>query len=228
MKNINILSIRFPQLESPGNPEKTLQLLYRAKTLANENKHLFDEKEIDINIFHNSDIQYSGIQLGGYRGMMEWVAIGQKEVKALNLWYRIYKKQQGDRIQNTIVVKEKYTALFLNYQKKYKINKMLVNDDLAKELNLATDKFARHDRLEKYLYGNFQRFFKHIGFVHDKSENFLKIIIVETNRHQHAKQIYHKQKKTAFDVVFTCNFLLPQTLRLGQSTALGYGSVYHL
>jgi hypothetical protein len=228
MKNISILSIRFPDLEAPRYPEKTKQQLFDAKRLAGKNKALFDKNNIDPGIFHNNTIEYSGIQLGNYHGIPEWTAIGNVPVKALKLWYKVFKKQNFPLLKNTVVIKERYSPEFLNDQKKYKIPMLLISDDLAKELNTIGDKFARNDRLEKYLYGNLQRFFKHIGFQHQKDQNFLKVNILEAHFNRKAPEVYHKQKKTAFEIVFSCNFLLPQTLRLGQSTALGYGSTFHL
>jgi hypothetical protein len=228
MKQIPILSLRFPEIKASANPAVTTKLLGNAKALASDNRALFAKNGIDPDIFHNDNIEYSGIQLGNYQGMQEWTAIGKKHTKALKLWYRIFKKQNANILQNTVIITETYKPGFLDFSERYKIPVILINDDLAKELNHISDKFARYDRLEKYLFGNIQRFFNHIGFVHDKSQNFLKINITRANLHSKSKQVYHQHKKTAFEIIFDCNFYLPQTLRLGQSTALGYGRTYHL
>ena len=223
MPTIPILTLRLLDIQIPNDPDTKKLLLNGAKDLAREHLKSFKKKGVDIQIFHNDNVQYSGIQLGRYQGAPEWTAIGKAEVKALKLWFQIFKKNNPHLLQNTVVIKENYTPAFLPYQKKYKISPLLISDSLAKQLNPIADKFAQFDRLEKYLYGNIQTFLAHIGFQHDKANNFLKITLLKANNYDHALPVYHQQKKTAFSVVFKCNFRLPQTLRLGQSTALGYG-----
>ena len=125
------------------------------------------------------------------------------------------------------MIQEHYTPDFLLSEKNYRIRPLIVSDDLAKELNEMTDKFARYDRLEKYLYGNLQRFFTHIGFAFDKEVHFLKVTVTELKAFNRSMPVFHGHKKTAFEVAFKVNFRLPQTLRIGQSTALGFGKVRH-
>lgn len=228
MTKIPILTLRLLDIKIPNEPDTKKLLLNGAKDLAREHKKLFVKKGIDINIFHNDDIQYSGIQLGRYQGAVEWTAIGKDEVKAIKLWYKLFRKQSELMLENTVEIKEKYTPAFLKYQKKYQTKPFLINDDVAKELNDIDDKFARIDRLEKYLYGNFMPFFKHLGVEHDRNTNFLKITVVNIKNHNRSLPVYHQNKKTALDIIFKCNFRLPQTLSLGQSTALGYGKVQHM
>lgn len=222
-----ILTLRLLDIRLSRDPNIIKSQLNGAKDLARGHKDLFDAQDIDIQIFHNDDIKYSGIQLGSYRGVPEWTAIGEKEVKALETWYDILKKANHQPLENTVEIREYYTPAFIDIQKKYKIRSFLINDDLAKEFNEIKDKFARYDRMEKYIYGNIQSFFTHIGFVHDKNTNFLKITVLEMMNHPQKAQVYHHQKKSAFSITFLCNFRLPQTLRLGQSTALGYGKIGH-
>ena len=228
MPIVPILTIRLLDIPLPSEPDTKKLLLLGAKDLAREHKKLFDKKKIDISIFHNTEVKYSGLQLGNYQKSPEWTAIGNEAVKALKLWYKIFKSKNKKELKNTVVINEKYTPEFLNYQKKYRINPILISDDMAKELNHVKDKFTRHDRLEKYVYGNLQRFFTHINFEHDKKQNFLKINILDLRPYNRSVDVYHRQKKTAFDITFLCNFRLPQTVRLGQSTAVGYGKMKHL
>ncbi len=228
MKQTTILTIRLLDIKIPNDPDLYKLFLNGAKDLAAEYKKTFKKKGIKPQIFHNDDVKYSGIQLGRYQGSVEWTAIGEKEVKALKLWYKLFKKQSDIKLKNTVKITEKYTPEYLHYRKKYLAKALLINDDLAKELNDTKDKFAKYDRLEKYLYGNIMRFFNHIGLEHTKDKGFIKINIENVRGYNKAKKVYHKNKKTAFDIVFTCNFRLPQMVRLGQSTALGYGTVRHL
>lgn len=222
-----LLTLRLLDIQIPNEPGTKKLLLNGAKDLVREQQSRFSDKGIDIQVFHNDNIQYSGIQLGRYQRAPEWTAIGEECVKALELWYQIFKENSPHLLQNVVEIREQYSPAFLSYQKEYAIKTLLVSDNLAKELNPLTDKIARFDRLEKYLYGNLQAFFKHIGYQHDKQSNFLKITVLDTKNHQKALPVFHEQKKTAFYIAFKCNFRLPQTLRLGQTTALGYGKTFH-
>jgi len=227
MKSIPILTLRLLDLSLPENPRVRKKILLGAKDLAREHQSKFEKKGLSIDLFHNDKIEYSGIQLGSYRGKVEWTAIGKPQVQALKLWYKLFKKESEIALQNTVEIKEQYTPTFLNHRQKYRIFPWLISDNVAKELNKIDDKFAKYDRLEKYLYGNIQIFFEHIGFEHDKKVHFLKINIDNVYKFPKALPVYHGNKKSAFRVNFACNFWLPQTLRLGQSTALGYGRTMH-
>lgn len=194
----------------------------------NEHSEIFERENVPLNILHNDIIAYSGIQFGDIKGSPSITAIGEQEVKALKLWFEIVKKENKLPLNNIVEINETYTPEFLNRLKKYRVRTLLISDDLAKELNDVQDKFARYDRMEKYLYGNIQRFMQHIGYKHDKDSNFLKVSVTDMHYHESTHQVYHDQKKTAIDIRFMCNFLLPQMVRLGQSTALGYGKLTHV
>ena len=228
MKRIPIYTLRLLDISIPDDPDVIKLLLNGAKDLAKEHKRAFKKNGIKPDIFHNDDVKYSGIQLSRYQGAPEWTAIGVKEVKALKTWFKLFKKQSDIKLKNIVEIKEKYTPEYLKYRKKYHTGTLLISDDIAKELNNTEDKFAVYDRMEKYLYGNIIRFLKHIGFEHNTDKKFIKVTVINLRSHKKAKRVYHKHKKTAFAVTFTCNFRLPQTVRLGQSTALGYGKVRHI
>lgn len=228
MHQTSILTIQLLDLKIKNDPDNKLDMYRDVRNITNEHLAVFTEAGIDPDIFHNDDIKYSGIQLSRHKGAAEWTAIGTQEVKALKLWYNIIKEENKIPLNNTVEIIETYTPEFLNYLRKYRIRTLLISDDLAKELNDMKDKFARYDRLEKYLYGNIQRFMIHIAYEHSKEANFLKVVVTDLHYHDKAHKVYHDQKKTAVDVRFECNFLLPQTVRLGQSTALGYGKVNHV
>ena len=227
MKPTPILTLRLLDTELRAHPTARKKVLLTAKDFARTHESKFKKKGLDIDLFHNDQVTYSSMQLGSYKGKMEWTAIGKKPVKALKLWYKLFQKESKIPLQNTIEIKEKYTPSFLDYRQKYQISPWLISDGVAKELNKIEDKFDRYDRLEKYLYGNIQIFFEHIGFEHDKDVHFLKINIEDAYKFSKALPVYHGNKKSAFRVSFTCNFWLPQTLRLGQATALGYGRTTH-
>ncbi len=205
---------------------KRKQFLIRMKNLVTDKQ--VKDKNIDPDLFHNDQVQYSPIQIGRYQGAVELTAMGKKAVKTLKFWYKQFKKENKTVLQNVVIIQERYTPVFLSYQKNYRIRTMLINDDLAKELNGLKDKFARQERLEKYLYGNIKRFFKHIGYQYNDKENYLKVNVEHFSYHDKALPVYHDNKKTAIDIRFKVNIRLPQSLRLGQSTAVGYGKILHI
>ena len=165
-----------------------------------ENTEIFEGEKIPVDIFHNDRIEYSGIHFGETKGKPSITAIGTQEVKALKLWYKIIKEENKIPLNNTVEISETYTPTFINHLRKYRIRTLLISDDLAKELNGINDKFAKQDRLEKYLYGNIQRFMIHIGYEHNKESNFLKVTVTDMHYHDQTHKVYHDQKKTALDI----------------------------
>lgn len=224
---IPILSLRLFDLSMPDQPSAKKGMLNGAKDLLRAHQPALQQAQVDSELFHNKEIRYSGIQLGRIQGAPEWTAIGAESVKTLQAWYDLFKTASSIPLQNTVEIIEQYTPAFLPKQKKYRLHTLLINDQLAKKLQPVKDKYTRYDMLERYLYGNLQNFFSFIGFQHDKSKHFLKVSITEIKPYKNALPVYHHQKKTAFQVAFQCNFRLPQTLRLGQSTAIGYGKLDH-
>jgi hypothetical protein len=226
--NIPILTLRLLDINIPSSPGDKQLLLTGAKDLLREYPDRCQAAGVDIDLFHNRNISYSGIQLGRYQGTSEWTAIGQPYVDALNLWYELFRETHPIDLDNVVEIREQYTPAFLPYHQRYQINSFLVSDDLARELNKMNDHFREADRLEKYIYGNLMTFFQHIGYDFDKDFYFLKIQVEDIIPYNKALHVFHGHKKTAFRVRFKCNFRLPQTLRLGQSTALGYGQIKRL
>ncbi|AWV97677.1 CRISPR-associated endonuclease Cas6 [Arcticibacterium luteifluviistationis] len=223
MKAIPICTIRLLDVTINDEPDYKKMLLIGAFEKVQNSLKGEKVEGIEPELFHNQENKYSGIQLAAYKKTAEYTAIGETEVATLNFWYEQYLKSTGEAPQNIVLINETYVPAFIAYQQTYRVKTMLISDELAKELNNMTDKFARWDRLEKYLYGNLKRFMRHIGY--EPGEQFLKVTIQDIMHYDTSKPVYHGQKKTALDIRFQCNFRLPQTLRLGQSTAIGYGRV---
>ena len=188
---------------------------------------LFEEADIDINIFHNDEIKYSGIQLNVHQSAPEWTAIGEDEVVALKLWFDLFRQESAMALKNTVVINEKYTPEFLKYKKSYQVNQLVIPNELSDELREFHIDDERHDRMERYLYGNIQRFFDHIAFSFDKSLRKIDVVVLDIKRKRQMASVYHGNIKTSLNVNFRCNFRLPQMVRFGQSTALGYGKIWH-
>jgi len=180
---------------------------------------------VDLELFHNKQVQYSGIQLSTYQGRAEWTAIGQPSVAALQLWFDLFGQRHPEWMEHTVAIQESYTPRFLPTPRGYQIKPLLLSDELSRTLSTLDQAAAVKERLARYLYGNLQRFFGHIAYAFDKEQHYLRVRVTKALPYDRRLPIYHGQKKQAFRVYFTCNFDLPQTLRLGQSTALGYGNV---
>lgn len=225
MSTIPTLTIRLLDIPLRHDPAIMSMLLVGAGEEVASALKKKKQRGIDPSLFHNGEMRYSGIQIARYQGAVEYMAIGEDEARTLDYWYELFRESNGHQLQNTIEIHERYTPAFLPELKKYRVRTLLINDALAVELNDLTDRFARIDKLEKYIYGNLHTFFKHIGFSFDTRQHFLKVVIDEVIPYDHAMPVYHGQKKTAMDIVFQCNFRLPQALRIGQSTAIGYGKV---
>lgn len=228
MNSIPILSIRLLDLPIADDPQAKKRQLNTAKDLLKAFPAQCHRQGVDPDDFHNQQVRYSGIQLGRYQGKVEWMAIGHKAVNALTLWYQLFSTSQPQHTQNIIETKEYYTPSFLSEPQPYHIAPLLISDQLAKRLNTIHHRPLYHKQLEKYLFGNLMTFFQHIGFSYDKKVNFLHVHLLEVTPFNQALPVYHRQKKTAFRLRFQCNFHLPQHLRLGQSTAIGYGRLRHL
>ena len=226
--SLPILTLRLLDLQLHPTPGQQKRMLGSAKDLLRAHPTHCEAVGADLELFHNPEVIYSSIQLSPYQGASEWTAFGAAAVRTLRLWYELLSTTSPIDLQNTIQVEEKYTPSFLTHAQRYQASTLLVSDSVAKALNGTQDQAFRYARLEKYLYGNLQTFFKFIGFSFDKEEHFLEVKIEEVQAHPQALRVYHHQKKTAFRIVFSCNFRLPQTLRLGQATGIGYGKIAYL
>ena len=198
-----------------------------AKDLIRKYNLRADMPHVDPEIFHNNEATYSAIQLDCYKGVPEWSAYGEEAVEALWYWLRLFRMENPDLLRNSVMIQEHYTPDFLPGLKEYRISSLLVSDQLAGELAGKKDVFAQKARMERYLFGNLLVFFKHIGFDSKREGRFLKIEVQDCDRLPRAMPVYRGYKKTAYRVSFSTNVLLPQMLRLGQSTAIGYGRVTH-
>jgi hypothetical protein len=221
IQTINMLDIKVPD-----NVVLFSNFLNAAKDLAFEHKELFEKESIPTDIFHNEEVNYSGIQFSRYMGAASFTAIGKKEVKALELWFDLFKKKSELPVQNIQIIKEIYYPKIDEQLYSYSITDLLLKKELSEELKELKNKFARINRLEKYLYGNIKRFlFGHLEA--DINENDFISVRITGHKYAGKRPTYHGGSLSAFHIKFQTNVYLPQTLRLGQSTALGYGSTFH-
>ena len=221
--NIPILTLRL--LDCPLQASSKKWLLNAAKDLLRPQEQMLKARGLDIDLFHNQEIRYSAIQLDNYQGTCEWTAVGMEAVALLEYWYELFKKEATVPLQNTVAIRETYVPGFLEDPKMYRIPALVISNNLAQDLSRLRFRQARIERMEKYLYGNIRTFLNHIGFEYDKGQYFLHVRIREMKCLARSFPVFHRQRKTACALTFTCNFRLPQTLRLGQSTALGHGKV---
>lgn len=224
---IPILTIRLLDIPIPDSHRAKKLFLGGAKDLLREHPQQLTERGIDIDLFHNKDVKYSGIQLSRWQGAPEWTAVGAASVAALRLWYELFCKQSPMPLKNTVEIREQYSPEFMPKLHRYHAPALLISDDLAKQLNNIDDAYLRNDKLERYLYGNIQTFLAHIGYTYEPNTHYLKVTLHDFQYARNPKPIFHDNIKTACNLHFSTNFRLPQTLRLGQATGIGYGRVWH-
>ena len=220
-----ILKLRLLNAPLPPYARARIDQLVKAKDLLRRYPQACLQEDVDIHLFHNEEVRYSGIQVDQYQDHTEWTAIGLPAVKALVLWYQIAQQEQVIDCRHVIESTEFYTPCFLEQPKQYRISNLILSKTLLKELSNTKSQAERTRRLEKYLFGNLMTFFNHIAYTFDKQKHFLKVEV-----HQHRVSMrplpsFRQQHKNGHTIDFSINFQLPYTLRLGQATALGYGKV---
>lgn len=226
MTSYPILTIRLIDIKVPQEVKLFSNFLNSANDLARENKILFKKAGIPVDIFHNEEVAYSGIQFSRYLGSASFTALGVQEVKALELWYELFKKNTKIPLQNTQTIKETYVPLIADKFYKYHLSQILIEKKIGDELKKLTNKLAKIERLEKYLYGNIMRLVTgHLGY--EMTENDYISVRVNKIAPAGVKDTYHGGMLQAYIINFKTNIYLPQTCRLGQATALGYGLVQH-
>lgn len=220
-----ILTLRLLNDAIANRTGMRIDRLVKAKDLLRNYPEVCEQQAVNIDLFHNEQVCYSGIQVDQYQGATEWTAIGPSAVKALVLWYQIAQQEQLIDCQHVIETTEFYTPCFLELPRKYQINNWVLSKSVQKELAHLKSRAQQKVRLEKYLFGNLMRFFNYLNFRYDKKQHFLRVQIHQFQVERQRMPVFRQQQKSAYRIEFSVNFQLPQTLRLGQSTALGYGKV---
>ncbi len=174
-----------------------------------------------VELFHNKDDIYSGIQYASVNGSLSVTALGIKQTRALRTWFRVFKKHHP-ALKNVQEIKEKYTAEFLTKAQNYHIPVFLVRNDVMKDIR--DKKFTKEERLTLYIRNNCGTFLKYIGY--DPYPEIVVNIDKRTIKQYPNKfKVYKGYKRTGFNIKFSANVKLPRILRIGQSTSLGYGAV---
>lgn len=228
MISIPIMTIRLLDIELPQKQYSEINFIGAAKDLLRDQLDRTEAAGIDLNLFHNQEITYSSIQLDRYQGSPEWTGYGEQAIETLWFWLALFREQNPELLKNSVVIQEHYTPGFCDHQKKYQLQKILLSKSVKQELHRMRDPEKQHLRLKKYLYGNIQRFFTHISYSFDKSQHFLEVSIHKIEPISRKSATFKEIQISPDNIYFSCNFRLPQTLRLGQSTALGYGKIIHL
>lgn len=226
--SIPIMTIRLLDLQLPREQYAEINFIGAAKDLLRDHAPRTQAAGIDLELFHNQEVTYSSIQLDRYQNVPEWTAYGEKAVETLWFWLSLFRERHPDLLKNSIVIQEHYTPTFLPQQNKYQLHQLVLSKSVSKELQYQRSPKKQKQRLEKYLYGNILRFLSHIGYSFDKDAFFLKVNVHNIHSDHRKVPIFKQQIKKARNLTFDCNFRLPQTLRLGQSTALGYGKLVHI
>lgn len=227
MTLLPILTINLLDVKIPANSRLMTAFLNGMRDVAVENQALFESEGIPADIFHNDKIAYSGIQFTSFKGAASITAVGQKEVKALELWYEIFQKNIGHPEQNTLIIREQFIGQITKDYLNYKAGSLLLKSEIGYEIESLQNQFAIHDRLEKYLYGNIKAFLVRVAGMEIGEHDYISVKVHKYKYHG-LKPTFHGGKLPAFDIYFSTNVTLPHTLRLGQAVSLGYGNVIHV
>jgi len=227
MLSIPIMTLRLLDLQLPRKQYAEINFIGAAKDLLRDHRERTEAAGIDLELFHNKDIKYSSIQLDRYQGSPEWTAYGEEAVETLWFWLALYRERNPALLKNSVVIQEHYTPDFCSFEKGYRIDRIILSKTAIKNLQRIRDKEKQDLLLKNYVYGNILRFLTHIGYHFDKDHHFLAVKIHKCVPKNTKNSVFKEQRKQVFQLSFSCNFRLPQTLRLGQSTALGYGKITH-
>ena len=227
MKPSKIKIYQISLFDMPVNQARLRSFMSRTFALVEQNAAAFKKIKEPTNLFHNHSHHYSGIQFGITDGAVSVRAYGKTEIKALKIWWQLYRKQYAYKPDNIQIIQEKYRLGFLSQPKRYQIKDFLVNKTKQKELEEADDEKAKQI-LADYIVANFFPFFNHLNYRHDRKE---QEIVVRVLRYKHQKQLqstFKNYKRQAYDIVFESNLRLPHLYRMGEATALGYGNIEYL
>ncbi len=227
MTQIPILTLHLLDVTIPDNTRLRTAFYNGMLALAEENKELFEKELIPIDIFHNDQIAYSGIQFTLYRGAASFTAVGEKEVRAIEIWYELFKNSIGNVPQNIIRSYEQYIPEITQIYYHYHTDNLLVKKEITEEIASLKSQFAISDRLEKYLYGNIKAFLIRVAGMEVGENDFISVK-VNSFKKSGLKTTYHGGKLHAYEIDFVANVYLPHCMRLGQAVSLGYGEITHV
>ncbi len=175
-------------------------------------------------LFHNKLDKYSSIQFGIKNKSLTLTAYGEDEIIAVEKWLALYVKEKRIKLNNTLICKELYTLDYLPVYQNYRIQNFIVHPDVRKSLWKAKNSDDRLEIMETYLWNNFKGLYNHIGYWQDGKQND-KVSIHKYQRIKNDFFGFKGKKLTGYDIFFSTKLRLPHILRLGLSTALGYGEV---
>jgi len=177
-------------------------------------------------LFHNEEVKYTAIQYACKQGGLSLTAYGAKEIKALKQWWRLYKKNTGFNSKNKQEILEYYHLKITDKPLQYHVVKFLPSKTKSKELASLKNKKEYKLVLERYIMANFLPFFTHIGYRHDKDKNPITVKISKIIKHsKRFKGFKRASELEGYDIFFSANIVLPQTIRIGQNTAMGFGEI---
>jgi len=167
--------------------------------------------------------KFSSIQFGIKNNSLTLTAYGEPEIKAVKKWIKLYTAEKHIKLHNKSLCKELYTFGFLESMQTYQIKNMIASPEVREELWKAGSYDKRLERMQQYLQNNFNGFYNHINWHVNKELD--KVSIHKYHRIKKDFYGFKNKKLTGYNITFSTNLRLPHILRLGQSTALGFGEV---
>ena len=212
----------------PMNKGGLRKFMSRVFQLVEQHAGAFKGVPAPLDLFHDKSHHYSGIQFGIVDGAVSIRAYGKTEIKALKIWWQLYRKQYAFKPENVQIIQEKYRLGFLPQPQTYRLNNFLVSKSKQKELNELEDDKSVKSILSEYIVANFFPFFNHLNYRHDRKEQEIVVNILHYKRQKKPQGTFKDYKRQAYDIVFETNLRLPHLFRMGEATALGFGNVKYL
>ena len=205
--------------------EELLKFMSQTFQLVEKNAKKFKGIDDPLAMFHNKTHHYSGIQFGIEGGALSIRAYGEEEIKALKIWWKLYREHHAFNPQNLQICKEKYTLGFLPSLQTYRLSNFLVNREKRQQLAQTKEKAEINQILADYVVANFFPFFNHLGYRHDREKQEIIVNLLKVKRQRKSHTVFRGGKRQAYDLIFESNLRLPHLFRMGEATAMGFGNL---
>jgi len=208
--------------------QQLLKFMSDTFSLVSDNEAAFSDIKGGSDIFHNRRNTYSLIQFNADKAYPVLTAYGDNAIKALDIWFELFRKNNPEQSQNFQQNTENYRFIPQAEKYTYRIKDFLINHERYDSIKHA-NKQEFNDGLGQYVVNMFLVFLKELSY--KANENPLRIeakIIKSNKKKQFVKPFKYASKFAAYDITFTINVRLPETIAFGIATARGFGVVEHL
>ncbi len=224
MSEYKIRIQQYHLLEVPVKPAQILKFMSDAFALVSDNENAFENSNKSIEIFHNRKNTYPVIQFNADKGYPIITAYGDNAIKALDIWFELYRKQNPAKIQNYKQTIEYYFFKPEAEIHTYRIKNFLINHERYDSIKQA-DKLNFNSGLSEYIVNVLQYFLSELQYKANANPLRLKAEIIKAKQKAFVKPFKYASKFACFDISFKLNIRLPDIIALGIATSRGYGVV---